>query len=78
MVVARASIHIYSMLHVSGLDLVWASQLFYTYFYNHAHRLRHEKLLHLEPSRSSNGFFKPLLGPDDGFTSETAERRFQK
>jgi hypothetical protein len=27
---------------------------------------------------SSNGFFKPLLDPGDGFTSETAERRFRK
>jgi hypothetical protein len=33
---------------ISGLDLVWAAQLFYTYFYNHAHRLRLEKLLYLE------------------------------
>jgi hypothetical protein len=40
--------------------------------------LRLEILLYLEPSRSSNGFFKPLLDPDGGFTSETAERRFQK
>ena len=37
--------------------------------------LKIEKLLYLGPSRSSNGFFKPLLDPDDGFTSETAERR---
>jgi hypothetical protein len=43
-------------------------QLFYKYFYNHAHRLRLEKLLYLGPSRSSNGFFKPLLDPDGGFT----------
>jgi hypothetical protein len=42
------------------------------------HRLRLEKLLYIELSRSSNGFLKPLLDPDDGFTSETAERRFQK
>jgi hypothetical protein len=29
---------------------------------------------HVELSRSSNGYFnfKPLLGPGDGFTSETA------
>jgi hypothetical protein len=32
--------------------------VFYTCFYNHAHRLRLEKLLYLELSRSSNGFFK--------------------
>jgi hypothetical protein len=55
--------------HISGLDLVWAPRLFYTY--------RLEKLLCLELSRSPNGFLKPLLNPDDGFTSETAERRFQ-
>jgi hypothetical protein len=61
--------------HVSGLHQVWAPQLFYTYFYNHAHRPRLEKLLYLELFRSSNGFFKPLLDPDDGFTSKTAERQ---
>jgi hypothetical protein len=52
--------------------------VFCTYFYNHAHRLRLETLLYLELSRSSNGFFKPLLDPGGGFNSETAERRFQK
>jgi hypothetical protein len=31
--------------------------VFYTYFYNHAHRLRLEKILYLELSRSPNGFF---------------------
>jgi hypothetical protein len=33
--------------------------VFYTCFcfYNHAHRIRLEKLLYLEPSRSSDGFF---------------------
>jgi hypothetical protein len=31
--------------HISGLDLESTPQLFYTYFYNHAHRLRLEKLL---------------------------------
>jgi hypothetical protein len=36
--------------------------VFYTYFYNHAHRLRLEKLLYLELStRSTNGFLKPLV-----------------
>jgi hypothetical protein len=53
----------------------------HTYFYNHARRLRLDKLLYryLELSRSPSGyFFKPLLGPDGGFTSETAARRFQK
>jgi hypothetical protein len=47
-------------------------------FYNHAHRLRLEKLLYLELSRSPNGFLKVLLDPGGGFTSETAARRFQK
>jgi hypothetical protein len=51
--------------------------LFYTCFYNHARRLRLEKLLYIELSRSSNGFFKPLLDAGGGFTSETAARRFQ-
>jgi hypothetical protein len=66
--------HIY--VYVSDLGPFSTPQLFYTYFYNQAHRLRLEKLLYLELSRSSNGFFKPLLDQDDGFTSETAERRF--
>jgi hypothetical protein len=47
--------------------------VFYTYFYNHAHRLRLEKLLYLELSRSPNGFFKVILDPGGGFTSETAK-----
>ena len=64
--------------HISDLDSFSTPQPFHIYFYNYAHRLRLEKLLCLEPSRSSNGFFKPLLDPDDGFNSETAERRFQK
>jgi hypothetical protein len=37
-----------------------------------------KKLLYIELSWSSNGFFKQLLDPGDGVTSETAERRFQK
>ena len=75
-------------IHVSGLDPLRTPGVFYTYFYNHAHRLRLEKLLHLEPSRSSNGRFKPLWIqmtvsllklPNSGFRSETAvTRRFQK
>ena len=39
---------------------------------------RLEKLLCLELSRSSKGFFKVLLDPGGGFNSETAARRFQK
>jgi hypothetical protein len=48
--------------HYVALALSWAvpyaPQLpeFYTCFYNHAHRLRLEKLLNLELSRSFNGF----------------------
>jgi hypothetical protein len=38
-------------------DSSWTPGVFYTYFYNHARRLRLEKLLYLELSRSSNGFF---------------------
>jgi hypothetical protein len=65
--------------HISDIDKVCTPQLFYTYFYNHAHRLRLEKLSYLELSRSSNGFLKPLLDPDGGFTSETAvTQRFRK
>ena len=51
---------------------------FYAHFYNHARRLRLEKLLHVELPRSPRGNFKPLLGPGGGFASEkTAARRFQ-
>ena len=71
-----ACLAIYSI-YITGLDFVSTPGVFCTYFYNDAHRLRLEKLLYLEPPRSSNGFFKPLLDPDDGFNSETAERRFQ-
>ena len=34
--------------------------VFYTCFYNHARRLRLEKLLYIELSRSLSGYFKPL------------------
>ena len=46
--------------------------VFCTCFYNHACRFRLEKLLHIGPSRSSNGRSKPLLGPGGGFRSKTA------
>ena len=68
--------YIYIYIYISGVDPFSTPQLFYTYFYNHARRLRLEKLLYIELSRSSNGFLKPFLDPDDGFISETAERRF--
>jgi hypothetical protein len=42
------------------------------YFYNHARRLRPEKILYLQLSRSPSGYFNPLLGPGGGFRSETA------
>jgi hypothetical protein len=48
--------------------------VFYVHFYNHAHRLRLEKLLYLELSRSPSGFFLVLLDPGGGFASETAAR----
>jgi hypothetical protein len=38
-----------------------APGVFCTCLYNHARRLRLEKLLYLEISRSPNGFFNPLL-----------------
>lgn len=65
-------------IYVSPFDSSWTPGVFYTCFYNHARRLHLEKLLYLELSRSSNGFFKVLLDPGGGFTSETATRRFQK
>jgi hypothetical protein len=46
-------VHVYMCVHAcvySGLDRVSTPQLFYTHFYNHAHHLRLEKLLCLEPS----------------------------
>jgi hypothetical protein len=53
--------------------------VFYTYFYNHTRRLRLEKLLYLELSRSPGGYFRPLLDPGGGFRSETAVTKpFQK
>jgi hypothetical protein len=67
---------IYLCIHyISGLNLVSTPQVFYTCFYNHAHRPRLEKLLYIQLSRSSNGFFKPLLDPGGGFRSETAITR---
>jgi hypothetical protein len=53
--------------------------VFCIYFYNHARRLRLEKLLYLELSRSPNGFFKGLLDPGGGFNNETVSevRRLQ-
>ena len=50
------------------------SQLFYTYFYNHAHRPHLEKLLYLGLSRTPSGFFNPLLDPGNRGDSETAAR----
>jgi hypothetical protein len=49
--------------YISHRDSSSTPGAFYTHFYNHAHRLRLEKLLHLELSRSPNGFFKALLDP---------------
>jgi hypothetical protein len=62
-------------MYVSDLDKFWAPQLFYTYFFDHARRPRLEKLLYIELSGSSNGFFKPPLDPDGGFKIETAVTR---
>jgi hypothetical protein len=45
--------------------------VFYTYFYNHARRLRLEKTIIDGASRSSNGYFKPLLDPGGRFRNET-------
>jgi hypothetical protein len=41
----------------------------YPYSYNHARRLRLEKILYLElsRSRSSDGYFKVLMDPGGGF-----------
>jgi hypothetical protein len=42
--------------HVSGRHSSSTPGVFYTLFYNHARRLRLEKLLYPELSRSPNGF----------------------
>jgi hypothetical protein len=68
-------IHTHTHTHIIHIGLPNSSptpRVFYTYFYNHARRLRFEKLLYLEVFRSSNGYFKPLLDPGGGFRSETA------
>jgi hypothetical protein len=66
---------------ISDLDQVSTPQLFYAYFYNHARRLRLEKLLYLELSRSPTGFLNHfwtqiavslLKPPNGGFRIETA------
>jgi hypothetical protein len=46
--------------------------------YDHPSSLRLEKVSCIEISRSSNGYFKPLLNQSGGFASEIAARRFQK
>jgi hypothetical protein len=43
--------------HFSPLDLSGLLGAFYTYFYNHAHRPRLEKLLYIELSRSFQRIF---------------------
>jgi hypothetical protein len=58
--------------NISHVDSSWTPGVFYAYFYNHALRLRLEKLLYLELSRSPGRFLKPLLDPGSGFRSETA------
>jgi hypothetical protein len=58
--------------HVSHPHSSSTPGVFYAHFYNHAHRLRLEKLLCLELSRSPNGLLKALLDPGGGFRSEMA------
>jgi hypothetical protein len=43
--------------HISGFHSSSTPGVFYTYFYNHVHRLRLEKLLYIELSIRSNGYF---------------------
>ena len=66
----------YDRRQISELNSSWTPGVFYTYLYNHAHRLRLENLLYVELSRSSNGYFQPLLDPGGGFRSETAVTRY--
>jgi hypothetical protein len=69
-------LHPVLLIYISPRQSSWTPGVFYTYFYNHARRLRLEKLINLELSRIPNGFLKVLLGPGGGFTSETAARKF--
>jgi hypothetical protein len=75
-----------SSINISCVDPSSTPQLFYTYFYNHAHRLRLEKLLYtcIEFPRSSNGFLNHfwiqvtvslLKPPHGGLRIETAVTR---
>jgi hypothetical protein len=52
--------NIYIYIYISGREIRWGlyPSLFYTYFYNHAHRLRLEKLLR---------YVKSLLGATTDF-----------
>ena len=68
-------------MHVNDNFLSWALGAFHTCFYNHARRLRLEKLLYIGVSRSPNGFFKCfwiqvavslLKPPHGGYRSKTA------
>jgi hypothetical protein len=45
----------------------WTPGVFYTYFYNHVHRLRLEKTIIYRDFISSNGYYKTLLDPGGGF-----------
>jgi hypothetical protein len=62
--------YIYIYIYISFVYSSSTPGVFYKYFYNHALRLRLEKLLYIELSRSSNGYFKPLLNPGGGLRSE--------
>jgi hypothetical protein len=61
--------------YISPRDSSPTPGICYTHPHNHARLLRLEKLLYLELPRNSNGFFKPLLDPGGGLTTETAARR---
>jgi hypothetical protein len=65
------TVRINTYIYISHLHSSWTPGVFYTYFYNHAYRLRLEKLLYLELSRSPNGFFKVLLDPGGSSRCET-------
>jgi hypothetical protein len=49
--------YVYVYMYVSPPNSSGPPGVFYTYFYNHARRLRLEKLLYIGLSRSPNGFF---------------------
>jgi hypothetical protein len=74
-------LYVYVYMYISHRDSRGTPGVFHAYLYNHARRLRLEKLLYPEVSRSPNGFLNRFWiqvavslpkPPHGGFRSETA------